>query len=582
MRESRVCAGHHCLELGLRGGSGDECWSFPTTGWNGKTKPPPMVEASCTESTASESRSRHNEQQGDAATPSMETLKLLLNKARRMWRDGELHKAQQAYLVAFSRGEETLFREHPANAAYLSQDEVMQFLHQVRCEYGVLLGLELREEAAAEELFRQTLQLAPLNNVALEGLGDLLVRSSRFEEYEKLYKSLSFVHWREDPTTGTVKVVDTAPHPSHSAPLARLADVELRRGEVDLARIVLQLADKCDPHSVSAKLKLAEAERADGRGQTAVQLYAKALALDPAHPVARLGMAETLEEVGGDAAEAETMYRRACQHQPADVNADTALFLRGIQHARGFSRWPALLQYAVFARRERGDNDMALRMHQRAVELAPDQADALLGLSWFHLEALQDHAAALQYLEKAMEVQPQYHNVHRIRGNILYRQDCADGAAVALGRAVQLHPSDARSLCDLGHVLAVQGRLKEARARFCAAKDADPRRIDADLGLAALYLAAGRTDDAEKFRLRAEALNPGAAPREAIARIALAFRGPQTCESDRAASPPRSSLPLEPDAGRSSSSKQAQPNPVLLAGHAGGRVVMEEDSRESE
>eukprot|EP00961_Rhodomonas_salina_P066434 892229-Rhodomonas_salina.4 len=53
-----------------------------------------------------------------------------------------------------------------------------------------------------------------------------------------------------------VQVVDTAPHPSHSAPLARLADVELRRGEVDLARIVLQVRAPLLSPSLSFRLGL--------------------------------------------------------------------------------------------------------------------------------------------------------------------------------------------------------------------------------------------------------------------------------------------------------------------------------------
>jgi len=429
-----------------------------------------------------------------------------------------------------------------------------------------LLGTEAREETAAEELFRQTLALSPLHGDGLHGLADLLLRTGRASECEQLLQRQEFLVWDDDARSDRVTMVNLEPTPSHAVPLERLAELKLRRGEADVAKRLCEMALLCDPQSASASVRMAEAQRVDGNMREALKLFEAAASLDPRHDSALIGLAETMEELGMPDAAIKRAYQRACQFREVEIAKDTTTFLRDVH--RSLTRWQAVSRFAVFLQ-QRGDDDMSLRMHQRAVELAPDQSEALLGLSWFYLDTVSDTAAAHELLDKAMAAQPSDHSVHRIRGNALYRQGHNRKAKEAFERAVELQPTDAKSLCDLGHLFAVEGQLEEARKRFCAAKGFDPKAADADLALAALYLAAGRDDDAEKFRMRAEATKPGSASVEGVARIAATFTLPAGGE-------PGGSGRQHHVGKEAGVPKDAAPNPILAQPRGG--VTLDESS----
>src|SRR5690606_17890612 len=308
---------------------------------------------------------------------------------------------------------------------------------------------------------------------------------------------------RREPVLGDLDGLRFArrPSPSTSAP-----SPDRRRGWlVGAALIVLLLAaaavlrgplgdglwPQARVHALSAQAAdaLARGHLTAVDGSGARELYEAARAIDPDQPAPRAGLARVAEAALAQAADAVAQERFAEAHSllqlarelsiPRERADALAERLRTREAAlAGVDGLAARAGEALAAGRLHGDEDAALALYARVLELAPDHAEALRGRD--------DALAAL--LEQARA---------DLRGGELQ----AAAAAIAAARGY-----------DPGHV-----DLPETEARLVEELDALRGRADADL-------ARGRIEAAATVWQRLQRYDPDdASARDGLARAAAAL-----------------------------------------------------------
>jgi Flp pilus assembly protein TadD len=158
-----------------------------------------------------------------------------------------------------------------------------------------------------------------------------------------------------------------------------------------------------------------------------------------------------------------------------------------------------------------GDLEAAERQLRRAVELAPEFAEAHHNLGVVYgLSGRLDAARA--ELEQALDLAPDYAMAEENLGVILHRLGDLEGAAQRLERAVELRPESPQAHFRLALVRAAQGLSVEAAAAFERVLALEPDRAEAHHNLAVLLRGLGQTERAEAHFERAGALDPRLTP----------------------------------------------------------------------
>jgi tetratricopeptide (TPR) repeat protein/tRNA A-37 threonylcarbamoyl transferase component Bud32 len=159
----------------------------------------------------------------------------------------------------------------------------------------------------------------------------------------------------------------------------------------------------------------------------------------------------SLEAVREDYALAEDLMKPVLARHPTDVRAVTLMaHIQNIFLTRGFDRsderFAAARQYA-----------------DRAVQLAPDDPDALGALGVYLLERRNDFPRAVQTLDRALALKPGDAFLHRVRvGTLFHDQNVPMAEAVAAAeRAAALFPQDALTQYLLARVYRDDGRLAD-------------------------------------------------------------------------------------------------------------------------
>lgn len=131
--------------------------------------------------------------------------------------------------------------------------------------------------------------------------------------------------------------------------------------------------------------------------------------------------------------------------------------------------------------------DQAIQAYQRAVELAPDYAEALVGLGDARQAKGQYDEAIAEY-QKALALEPENARVHYGLGKIYYNEKQLYHEAVgAYQRANQLDPKFLEAHLSLGEIYEEKGLYKEAVARYTHVLSIDPKHPGATYGLALAY-----------------------------------------------------------------------------------------------
>ncbi len=139
--------------------------------------------------------------------------------------------------------------------------------------------------------------------------------------------------------------------------------------------------------------------------------------------------------------------------------------------------------------------------------------------------ALGDNDAAIDFLRKAIALDPRMMPAHNDLGILLQGRGELDQAEACYRGAIELAPHFAEAMSNLGAVLAERGRLEQATAWYGRAIAEDGDYADAHNNLGAVLVRLDRAGDAETLHRRAIALKPGFADAHYNLGVALHDQG---------------------------------------------------------
>jgi tetratricopeptide (TPR) repeat protein len=155
-----------------------------------------------------------------------------------------------------------------------------------------------------------------------------------------------------------------------------------------------------------------------------------------------------------------------------------------------------------------GRGDSAAEAYQRATDLRPDWAKALVNLG-VTLRELGRTEEAVEAYRRAIAAQPDEAEAHYNLGVALQGQGRDSEAVEAYRRAATLRPGDGDTLANLGAALLATGRVSEALSVCQRRVELEPDSAPAHDALAAALLGLGRPEAAVAASRRALALDAG-------------------------------------------------------------------------
>ncbi len=237
------------------------------------------------------------------------------------------------------------------------------------------------------------------------------------------------------------------------AAAARLQVGHWRDTRALFARAVAVTLDNYLAHQALATLLLH-----DGSADEAARHFREALRIKPRWPGAHFGLAEALAA-------------------PGDLEAALARYQEGLRltprHARGRSGYGETLARA-------GRHEEAIGQYLRALRSGGRREAARTHALLAHsLDARGDLAGALDHYQRALELEPDYAEVHASRGAALLRAGRVAEAAQALERALALGADSAELRMALAEAARALDRPAAAVAHYREALRLDPGSVAA-------------------------------------------------------------------------------------------------------
>jgi len=225
-----------------------------------------------------------------------------------------------------------------------------------------------------------------------------------------------------------------------------------------------------------------------GRMQAAIPALEEAVRLKPDVPERLNTLAQAYEATGHVPSEIERLYREALAIQPAlaDVRINYGRFLEA-----------------------QGRMNEATREYRAAVEYEPWLASGHYNLGTALLRVGGAPAEATQYLEQAIELQPDYVDALVNLGIVRAGQGATDVAGELFQRAVDADPNHPNALSNLGTYHLQRGAFGDAVNVLARAAAVAPGRADVAANLAAAYFQTGNVEEARRFAQRALSIDPG-------------------------------------------------------------------------
>jgi len=144
---------------------------------------------------------------------------------------------------------------------------------------------------------------------------------------------------------------------------------------------------------------------------------------------------------------------------------------------------------------------------RRALVVNPDSTRALLNLGDV-LRLQNKPQEAIDRYQRALQIDPDYHDVYYRYAQALASLGQLDGAVEYLRRHVEKAPPAAAPHIDLGIFLSRQGKTDEGIREYRRALEIDPKSAEAYYGLGTSLAARGELEEAQRYLNRAIELNP--------------------------------------------------------------------------
>lgn len=301
--------------------------------------------------------------------------------------------------------------------------------------YAVEYGTALREngaKAAALEFFEAALSVNPNNAEALVQRGLLLDEAGRWDEAIRDYRRAT-------------EILPAA----ISDKLRSRADALLDAGQAERALVLITLVAEASPEDSETQEDLADFYRKTQDYPRALEIYDRALALDPENRTAWRYRGDTLRLMS-DLEAAVADYTTAIQVDP--------------EYKQAFVRRGNALQ-------ELGDCQAALADFDRAIEI-----DAEYDLAYRERadckSALGAYDAAIADYTRALEIDPEYLGALDGRRNAFYATRQYEAALQDAQRHDQISPDDARNIFSRGRIHRMMGNVKLAVSDLSSASEA--------------------------------------------------------------------------------------------------------------
>ena len=133
-------------------------------------------------------------------------------------------------------------------------------------------------------------------------------------------------------------------------------------------------------------------------------------------------------------------------------------------------------------------NDQARKLHEKALQLDPDYAEAYVGLTFVNINNIgfsgsgpaseESLDLAFETARKAVQVDPFYYRSHLALANVYMRRGNLTQAAAEYEKALELNPNATKVLASFGELLVKLGRADEAVVQINQAIRLNPYHPD--------------------------------------------------------------------------------------------------------
>lgn len=295
---------------------------------------------------------------------------------------------------------------------------------------------------------------------------------------------------------------------------------------------ILSTIDPAAALSYLSQAKIMDSSLAEKAGQLLDAIHTAQLGSDPAFPFLQAGRILAAQ---AEWALAQSAFLRATQLNPGMADAWAYLGEANYQNKpEDFTgarqaldkalqldprSLPANAFMALYWQRQ-GTPAQALPYLQQAASLEPDNPLWLVALGQVYA-AQGDLPLAQQYYEKAVTLAPDQAEYHRLLAEffIRYQIHLREGAVPAARTALSLEPDNELNLDVMGQALLLTGDRDGALVYFQRAIDKAPDYAPALLHLGVAYLEMGKTDQAYPLIEKASALNPGSSTSQQADRL---------------------------------------------------------------
>jgi len=262
-----------------------------------------------------------------------------------------------------------------------------------------------------------------------------------------------------------------------------LGVVEMQKGNIKSAEAQFYAAEKLDPQSPGAYNNLGGLLAKEHRYADAMRQILEALRLDPRSPRAWINLSNVLI-AEGDFDGAVQELQKAVQQVPSNATLYSSL---GRAQLRANKSKDSLQSF-----------DRALALNPQLSEAHCGKGIAFSAMSRLQ-EAEAEYRAALQF-------NPENAQAYYQLGKLSFQQGDLDGASTQFKEAIRLAPNHAEAHSMLGETYLHLKQPGAAEQELRAALRLQPNRVRALYGLGSLLQRQGKTQEAEVFLKRFEAI----------------------------------------------------------------------------